>query len=84
MRDNYPDYEIVEMWEHEWKNTWKDVKDDTKERIDVTDRYEPLNPREVLYGGRTEATRLFHEVARNGEVTRYLNFTSLYPYVNKY
>ena len=55
-----------------------------KEWIDVTDRYEPLNPRDALYGGRTEATRLFYEVDGNGEVIRYLDFTSLYPYVNKY
>ena len=72
------------MWEHEWKNTWKDLPQDVKTRIEVTDRYEPVNPREALYGGRTEATRLFHKVDWNGEVIRYLDFTSLYPYVNKY
>ena len=40
----YPDYEIVEMWEHDWRRKWHDLSEDVKERIEVTDRYEPLNP----------------------------------------
>ena len=70
----YPDYEIVEMWEHDWRRKWRDLSDDVKERIAVPRHLEPLNPREALYGGRTEATRLFHEV-KDGEVIRYLDFT---------
>ena len=81
---NYPGNETVEMWEYNWGRTWKELSDDVKERIDVTDRYEPLNPREALYGGRTEATKVYHKVDGNGEVICYLDFTSLYPYVNKY
>ena len=44
---NYPGYEIVEMWEHDWRQKWSDLSDDVRERIDVTDRYEPLNPSEA-------------------------------------
>ncbi|XP_072030691.1 uncharacterized protein [Amphiura filiformis] len=74
---NYPEYDIVEIWEHEWKVVWRDLAKDEKDRIDVTSHFEPLNAKEALYGGRTEATRLFHQV-RDGEVIRYLDFTSLY------
>ena len=70
----YPDFELVEMWEHDWKNTWKDLPEDVKKRIDVPRNMEPLDCREALYGGRTETNKLFHEV-KDGEVIRYLDFT---------
>ncbi|XP_072043050.1 uncharacterized protein [Amphiura filiformis] len=80
---NYRGYEIIEIWEHEWKEIWKDLPADVKLQIEVPAHFEPLNPRESLYGGRTEATKLFHQV-KDGEVIRYLDFTSLYPWCNKY
>ncbi|XP_072041314.1 uncharacterized protein [Amphiura filiformis] len=80
---NYPDYEIVEIFEHDWKKTWKGLPDDVRKRIDVSRHLEPLDCREALYGGRTETNKLFHEVA-DGEIIRYLDFTSLYPWTNKY
>ncbi|XP_072033428.1 uncharacterized protein [Amphiura filiformis] len=83
LESNYPGYEIIEMWEHEWKGIWKDLPTDVKLQIEVPAHFEPLDPRESLYGGRTEATKLFHQV-KDGEVIRYLDFTSLYPWCNKY
>ena len=79
----YPDFEIVEIWEHDWRRIWRDLPRDVKERIEVPGKWEPLDPREALYGGRTEATRLFYEV-RDGEKIKYRDFTSLYPWSNKY
>jgi hypothetical protein len=43
----------------------------------------PLNTRDALYGGRTEAMRLHYRV-RDGEQIRYCDVMSLYPYVCKY
>ena len=43
----------------------------------------PLIPRDAFCGGRTNATRL-HYVAGPGEKIKYVDFTSLYPYVNKH
>ncbi|GBO14426.1 hypothetical protein AVEN_176725-1 [Araneus ventricosus] len=40
---------------------------------------ERMNPRDACYGGTTNATRLFYD----GEA-KYIDFTSLYQYVNKY
>ena len=39
----------------------------------------PLNPRDVLSGGRTNAIALYYK-----GVGDYVDFTSLYPYVQKY
>ena len=44
---------------------------------------EPLKPRQSLFGGRTNATRLFHQIAADEKV-RYVDFCSLYPWCNKY
>ncbi|KAI2645178.1 DNA polymerase [Labeo rohita] len=40
---------------------------------------ERLKPRDALFGGRTNAYKLYHKVA-DGEKVRYVDFTSLYPY----
>ena len=39
----------------------------------------PLNPRDALAGGRSNAIILYYEGAAD-----YVDFTSLYPYVQKY
>ena len=37
----YPDYEIVEMWEHDWRRKWHDLSEgEGKDR--GYGRYEPL------------------------------------------
>lgn len=43
----------------------------------------PLNPRDAFFGGRTNASKLYHK-AENGEKIYYLDICSLYPYINKY
>jgi hypothetical protein len=43
----------------------------------------PLNTRDALYGGRTEAMRLHYRV-REGEKIRYCDVMILYTYVCKY
>ncbi len=39
---------------------------------------ERLNPRDTLFGGRTNAYKLYHKVSGDEKI-RYLDFTSLYP-----
>lgn len=43
----------------------------------------PLEPRNALFGGRTNALRL-HYKTKPGEKINYVDFTSLYPFVQKY
>ncbi|KAK5638387.1 hypothetical protein RI129_012682 [Pyrocoelia pectoralis] len=45
--------------------------------------YLPLNPRDAFYGGRTGNAKSFYKT-KEGEKIKYVDFTSLYPYVNKY
>ena len=75
-------YKYVCLWEHDWL---KKVKDDPDVReyvvgLDIQDR---LDPRDSFFGGRTNASKLRYEVSE-GERIMYVDFTSLYPYVNKY
>ncbi|XP_046397765.1 uncharacterized protein LOC124164478 [Ischnura elegans] len=43
----------------------------------------PLDPRDAFFGGRTNAGKMYHSVAR-GEKIKYVDVCSLYPYVNKW
>lgn len=45
--------------------------------------YHSINCRDAIFGGRTEVFRSYYKVGPNEKI-RYLDFTSLYPYVNKY
>ncbi len=69
-------------WEHDFQ---KECKENDKiqqflRNLDVTDR---LDPRESFFGGRTNASQLYYK-AQDGEQIKYVDFTSLYPWVNKY
>ena len=44
---------------------------------------DPLNPKDALFGGRTNALKLYHKCEPGEEIHNY-DYTSLYPYVQKY
>ncbi|GFR08218.1 uncharacterized protein TNCT_640001 [Trichonephila clavata] len=70
-------YSIIQMLEHDFENLKK--TEEFKEFLlqhEVTDR---LNPRDAFFGGRTNGIKLFFEGC-----AKYIDFTSLYPWVNKY
>ncbi|XP_031348773.1 uncharacterized protein LOC116174886 [Photinus pyralis] len=76
------DYSVIEMWECDFRRLM------TKELYDYTEThpimsYSPLNPRDAFYGGRTGNVKSFYK-AKQDEQIKYVDFTSLYPYVNKY
>ena len=64
---------LIEIWECDFD------KLNIQTSIDMV---EPLNPRDSLFGGRTNAIKLYHKVA-DGQRIYYSDFTSLYPYVQK-
>ena len=78
-----PDYEIVLMWEHDWKEEWENLSDVIRKEVTIPTIVEPMNPRECLYGGRTGATKLYHD-CQGEEQILYVDYTSLYPWVCKY
>ncbi|XP_045568417.1 uncharacterized protein [Salmo salar] len=67
------------MWEHEW-NALKKSDPHVRAFLSSFDTPEPLEPRQALYGGRTNALTLRY-VAQPDETIGYVDFTSLYPHV---
>ena len=74
-------YTVIEMWECQW-NDIKSKHKDINDYVESLDLIERLEPREAFFGGRTNAVKLYHQV-EEGEKIHYVDFTSLYPYVNK-
>jgi len=75
-----PNSKIIIMNECDFK-ILVDSNDELKEFI-KKNIISKLYPRDALYGGRTEAIRLFHE-CEDGEDIDYYDATSLYPSVQK-
>uniref|UniRef100_A0ABM5FYK9 DNA-directed DNA polymerase n=1 Tax=Pogona vitticeps TaxID=103695 RepID=A0ABM5FYK9_9SAUR len=74
-------FEVRSIWEHERQEM---VRNDNavKHYLATADFPEPLEPRDALFGGRTNAICLYYK-PKTGEQIHYYDFTSLYPYVNK-
>ena len=70
---------MVSIWEHEFDHRAQHHAG-LQQFLQTVDIQDPLNPRDALYGGRTNATRLYCE---EGDM-RYVDVCSLYPYVLKY
>ncbi|XP_062602299.1 uncharacterized protein LOC134264018 [Saccostrea cucullata] len=72
-------YNVCSIWKHDFDQQVQ--QDETLQQfvrdLDIPD---PLKPREALYGGRTNATKLYCE---EGDM-RYVDVCSLYPYVLKH
>ena len=77
-------YSLVIIWECEWDRL-VETDDSLKSFLETIEITPPLNPRESFFGGRTNAVTLYHKVnSVEGEEIRYVDVTSLYPWVNKY
>ena len=75
-------YEYVCMWEHDFNMALKTNPALIAFAIEL-DVQTRLEPRDTFFGGRTNAVKLYHKVGP-GEKIKYVDFTSLYPTVNKY
>ena len=74
-------YTVIEIWECQWDRL-VDNEPAVSQFLRSFDLVPPLEPREAFFGGRTGAVAL-HAVAGEGEEIRYVDVTSLYPWVNK-
>lgn len=74
-------YKYVCFWYHEYVDELKNNKD-FKLFTDTVDVAARLDPREALFGGRTNAIQLYYKQKLDEKIS-YLDFTSLYPYINK-
>ena len=70
-------------WECEFRDDMVKNRDGVKDFVNQLDLVSRLNPRDSFFGGRTNATKLHHKVQEDEKI-RYVDFTSLYPYINKY
>ncbi|XP_041478761.1 uncharacterized protein LOC121426498 isoform X1 [Lytechinus variegatus] len=76
-------YHVNFIWEHDW--------DRERESEQIAPHIQhlketlrnPLNPRDSFFGGRTDGCVLFYK-AKPDEKILYYDFTSLYPYINKF
>ena len=69
------------IWECEW-NRLKNTSADVKAFLKTFGSPERLDPRDALFGGRTNAIHLKF-TAREGETIQYNDVCSLYPFCNK-
>ena len=74
-------YNLITQWECEWNQLKKD-RDDIRAFVDGLGLVPRLEPRDALFGGRTEAIQLY-ATAKGPDAIHYVDFTSLYPWVNK-
>ena len=74
-------YNVIVMWECAWKQLKQQNLNILPflNQLDLTNR---LRPRDAFFGGRTNAVQLYYQV-QPGEQIRYVDYTSLYPFVNK-
>ncbi|XP_055336280.1 uncharacterized protein LOC129586839 [Paramacrobiotus metropolitanus] len=83
-RDDYIQsrgYRLHVIWEHDFDGLVKEVPWFAAYIEEIT-VCQPINPRDAFYGGRTNATKLFHSVTKEEKI-RYFDVCSEYPYVNK-
>lgn len=73
---------VVEMWGCEWEKE-KESNEECRDFVNRIDFMERLNPRDAFFGGRTNAAKLYHKCSDNEHI-EYVDFTSLYPTINKY
>ena len=76
-------YDVKIMWECDWDREVK-TNPDLCQFLNTLEIVDPLQPRDAFFGGRTNAVKLHHEVEEaSGEKIKYIDVTSLYPWVNK-
>ena len=70
------------IWDHEFQKI-KNQNAKLKRFVCQLDLMDRMDPRESFIGGRTNASQLYYK-ANEQEKIKYVDFTSLYPRVNKY
>ena len=75
-------WRLVYIWECEFKNELLENAE-LSTRYDFAKQYQPLNPRDAFFGGRTENFKTFWKSKEGDDChLKYVDICSLYPYVN--
>ena len=72
----------MEMWECDFNNLFK-TDQTVKDYVQYLNIVDPLNPRDAFTVGRINTARLLVRTAGTTDKIRYIDFTSLYPDINK-
>ena len=75
-------YQVKEIWGCEWAAE-KRENQECRNYVKQLEFVEPMNPRDAFFGGRTNATKLYHK-CRPGEEIEYADLVSEYPTVLKF
>ena len=75
-------YNVVEMWGCDFAKQ-KETDPELVEFLETFHYVPPLEPRDAFFGGRTGAATLYSKAGEDEEIS-YVDFTSLYPSINKY
>lgn len=77
-------YNFIEEWECDF-NIFLEANPNINNKLNNSPHllYNRIEPRNAIYGGRTEVFKIYHKCKENEKI-RYLDFCSLYPYVNLY
>ena len=75
-------FKVKEIWGCEWV-VEKQKNEECRNFVRQLQFVEPLNPREAFFGGRTNATKLYHK-CQAGEEIEYADIVSEYPTVLKF
>ena len=75
-------FHVKVMWECDYLKARKE-NPQLKEFVNTFELVSPLEPRDAFFGGRTEAITLYAN-AQDDETITYIDYTSLYPSINKY
>jgi hypothetical protein len=83
IQNNMPEgYQLIQIWEHEWDDLCIS-KEEIKKFVQQNPIQNRLNPRNCMFGGRTNGLNLYRKSNQNEKIS-YIDYTSLYPYVQKY
>ena len=75
-------YRVISMWGCQFAEK-KKTEPELIQFLETFEFVPPLNPRDAFFGGRTGAATLYAKAEDNEEIS-YIEYTSLYPWVNKY
>ena len=75
-------YQVKEIWACEW-DLEKQNNEECQDYVKTLQFVEPLNPRQAFFGGRTNATKLYHQCKADEQI-EYADIVSEYPTVLKY
>jgi hypothetical protein len=74
-------YLYESIWEHEW-DSLVETDENVRQFVKKTDIQPCIKPRDALFGGRTNAVKLYHECSEDERID-YYDVTSLYPWVQR-